>query len=153
MYLPTFPAGSPTVVAAAILRAKRYCPQVSNQCDIIPLMGNAKKSNEFEPTLMDVLDAVQTGFTKMEEKMEERFDKVDEQLGNVENRVTAVERRVGTIEVTLEDMKETLESIEHAIDKDAEAVVNHESRISHLEKLSGIETIPVAHLANLEISE
>jgi chromosome segregation ATPase len=90
-------------------------------------MENTKKSNEYEPTLLDVLEAVQTGFTKMEEKMEEKFD----DLGY---RVTAVEKRVGAVEVTLEGMKETLESIERAVDKDAVTVVNHEHRIEHLEK-------------------
>jgi len=77
--------------------------------------------NEFEPTLLDVLEAVQGGFQKMEEKIEEKFD----DLGY---RVTTVEKRVGSIEITLESMKETLESIEHAVDKDAEEVVNHENR-------------------------
>jgi len=57
----------------------------------------------------------------MEEKIEEKFD----DLGY---RVTTVEKRVGSIEITLESMKETLESIEHAVDKDAEEVVNHENR-------------------------
>ena len=106
-------------------------------------MEDTKKSSEFEPTLLDVLEAVQGGFQKMEEKMEEKFD----DLGY---RVTAVEKRVSSIETTLEGMKETLESIEHAVDKDAEAVVNHESRISHLEKLNGVISIPVAHLAGAE---
>lgn len=105
---------------------------------------NAKNSSEYEPTLLDVLGAVQTGFVKMEEKMEEKFD----DLGY---RVTAVEKRVGAVEVTLEEMKGTLDGIAKAVDKDAEAIVNHENRISQLEKLNSIVSVPVKHLANLEI--
>lgn len=94
-------------------------------------------------SVQDLTEAVQGGFQKMEEKMEKGFN----DLGY---RVTAVEKRVGTIETTLESMQETLESIEHAVDKDAEAVVNHESRISHLEKINNIVSVPVAHLAGIE---
>lgn len=116
-------------------------------------MENAKKSDTYEPTLLDVLEAVQSGFKNVEErfeKVDERFDKIDERFDRVENRMTAVERRVGTVETTLEEMSVTLKSIEQAVDKDAEAIVNHEGRVSHLEKLSGIVSVPVAHLAGLE---
>jgi len=88
----------------------------------------AGKSNEFEPTLLDVLEAVQSGFQKMEEKMEEKFD----DLGY---RVTAVEKRVGAVETTLEEMRGTLKGVERAVDKDALTVVDHTRRIVRLEKV------------------
>ena len=99
----------------------------------------ARKSNEYEPTLTDVLEAVQTGFTKMEEKFDD--------LGY---RVTVVEKRVGAVEVTLEEMTGTLDGIAKAVDKDAEAIINHENRIAPLEKLNGIVSVPVKHLVGLE---
>lgn len=95
---------------------------------------NEKTSGEYEPTLLDVLEAVQTGFMKMEEKMEARFDGVDERLEAIDYRVTAVEKRTGALEIVTEDMKETLEGVARAVDKDARAIVNHEHRIKHLEK-------------------
>jgi len=94
-------------------------------------MEDAKKSNEYEPTLLDVLDAVQNGFTKMEDRFTEMGGRFDD-LGY---RVTAVEKRVGDVENTLEEMKGTLESIEHAVDKDAVTIVDHEHRIVHLEEV------------------
>lgn len=109
-------------------------------------MENVKKSNEFEPTLLDVLEAVQTGFGKMEEK----FEQVDDRFDKIDVRFDKLEKRVGAVEITLEGMKETLESIEHAVDKDAEAIINHEDRVSHLEKLGGITSVPAAHLVGLE---
>ena len=141
-------------------RATASYPQAKTRRDIIRAMEDTKKVNEYEPTLLDVLQAVQGGFQKMEERfdgVDERFDKVEgglekveTKLGEVENRMTGVERRVGAIEVTLDEMQGTLESIEQAVDKDAEAVVNHEDRISHLENLGGIVSVPVAHFAGLE---
>ena len=92
---------------------------------------NTKNSKEYEPTLSDVLEAVQTGFTKVDERFEQvdvRFDKMDE-------RFDKLEKRTGSIENTLEDMKETLGGIERAVDKDAVTVLDHERRIRHLEKV------------------
>lgn len=97
-------------------------------------MENTKKSSEFEPTLLDVLEAVQGGFQKMEEKMENGFN----DLGY---RVTAVEKRVGDVENTLEDMRKTLEGVERAVDKDAVTIVNHGRRIVRLEKACALPVL------------
>ena len=90
-------------------------------------MEDMKKSGEFEPTILDVLEAVQSGFTKMEE----RFD----DLGY---RVTAVEKRTGAVETTLEEMKETLDGVARAVDKDAVTIIDHTRRIVHLEEISAV---------------
>jgi len=100
-------------------------------------MGKAKKLGEFEPTLSDVLEAVQTGFGEMEERFNgvgERFNKVENKIGDVENRMTAVEKRLGAVGNTLEDMRETLKGVERAVDKDAVTIISHGRRIAHLEK-------------------
>lgn len=103
----------------------------------------AGKSNEFEPTLMDVLEAVQTGFTKMEKRfdgVDERLDKVETRLGEVEGRMTAVEKRTGNLETAIEDMSKTLEGVERAVDTDAVTIVDHGRRIVHLEKICAVPT-------------
>lgn len=89
----------------------------------------AKRLNKYEPTLSDVLEAVQTGFARVDDRFEQvnaRFDAVDE-------RFDRLERRAGSLENTVEDMKETLGGVAHAVDKDAIAILNHERRI-RLEK-------------------
>ncbi len=96
-----------------------------------------KKSSSYEPTLLDVLGAVQTGFAKVDERFDQvdnRLDAVENRLGEVEYRGTAVERRVGSVEETLEDMKITLNGVARAVDKDTLTIMNHERRIRHLEK-------------------
>ncbi|MBI2409821.1 hypothetical protein HYV30_02140 [Candidatus Kaiserbacteria bacterium] len=90
-------------------------------------MKRAKKSDTYEPTLSDVLGAVQTGFEKIENKFEERFD-------GLEYRMTAIEKRTGALEDAVEDMKETLDGVARAVDKDSVKILDHERRIRRLEK-------------------
>jgi len=97
---------------------------------MIPMMKSTGNSNEYEPTLLDVLEAVQSGF----QKMEGRFGEMGERFNDLGSRVTAVEKRVGTVEVTLEEMAGTLSGIEHAVDKDAVTIVDHGRRIARLEE-------------------
>ncbi|MBI4088655.1 hypothetical protein HY415_01010 [Candidatus Kaiserbacteria bacterium] len=89
-----------------------------------------KKSSNYEPTLSDVLGAVQTGFAKVEN----RFDNVDGKINDLKYRVTAIEKRTGSIEETVEDMKDTLTGVARAVDKDTLTIMSHERRIRHLEK-------------------
>jgi hypothetical protein len=93
-------------------------------------MKSKKKSFGYEPNLSDVLEAVQTGFTKVDG----RLDRVEGRLGEVEYRMTALEKRTGSLEDTVEEMNETLQGVARAVDKDAVAILDHERRIRHLEK-------------------
>ena len=112
----------------------------------------------------DLTDAMQTGFAKAEERMDDefaqvsgRFEKVERgirslQTGqdNLTERVGDVHRRVVNLEHRVEDVRDSLADITEAEEKDAEATINHEYRISHLEKLGGIKNVPPKHLAGLE---
>ena len=108
------------------------------------MVKSLKKSSSYEPTLSDVLGAVQTGFVKVDERFDQvddrfdivegRLDRVENKLGEVEYRMTAVEKRVGSLEETVEDMKDTLTGVARAVDKDTLTIMNHERRIRHLEK-------------------
>lgn len=89
-----------------------------------------KNSSSYEPTLSDVLGAVQTGFAKVEK----RFDHADERFDAIEYRVMAVEKRTGSLEEKVEDVKDTLNGVARAGDKDTLTIMNHERRIRHLEK-------------------
>ena len=123
-----------------------------------------------EPTLTNVMSAVQdlteamqTGFAKVEERMDDefgqvsgRFEKIERgirslQAGqdNLTERVGDVHRRAVNLEHRVEDIRDTLADITKAEEKDAEATINHEFRISHLEKLGGIKSVPSKHLAGL----
>lgn len=112
-------------------------------CDKISSMKKVK-SKIGETTLNDVLEAVQVGFTKVENRLdgvenrldgvENKLDGVENRLGEVEYRMTALEKRTGSLENTVEDMKDTLNGVARAVDKDSLVIMNHERRIRHLEK-------------------
>ena len=89
-----------------------------------------KKSNSYEPTLSDVLGAVQTGFAKNDNQ----HDEIKNGLNDLAYRVTELEKRTGSLEETVGDMKDTLNGVARAVDKDTLTIMNHERRIRHLEK-------------------
>ncbi|MEK7086444.1 MAG: hypothetical protein AAB951_01505 [Patescibacteria group bacterium] len=87
-------------------------------------MENTKKSSEFEPTLLDVLEAVQTGFTKMEK----RFEKVEKQLDRHEGILI-------TLHEGQEGLRELLNECTSALDKRVSATQNRvEDVVDILEK-------------------
>lgn len=89
-----------------------------------------KQRDGYEPTISEVLEAVQTGFAKVDG----RFEQVDGRFGELEYRMMAIEKRTGAVENTLEEVKETLNGIARAVDKDAIAILDHEHRISIVER-------------------
>lgn len=93
-------------------------------------MKKMNKKNGYEATISDVLEAVQTGFAKVDDK----FNNMDVQFDEVKYRITALEKRTGSLEDSVEDMKDTLNGVARAVDKDALVIMNHERRIRHLEK-------------------
>jgi len=116
---------------------------MKNEPTIIDVMGVVK---DLAVSVKDLTEAVQGGFAKIESSiftLQTGQQNLSEQVGDIQRRVINLEHGV-------EDMKESLIDITNAEEKDAEATINHEHRISHLEKLSGIAGIPVAHLVGLE---
>jgi len=96
-------------------------------------MKDSKKSKiAKEPTLGEVLAV-----------MNERMDGVDARLGDLQRGQSKLQNQFA-------DMQDDLTSALHASDNDGVAILNHEFRISHLEKLGGIESIPAKHLAGLD---
>ncbi|MHB8914063.1 MAG: hypothetical protein ACYC4I_03600 [Minisyncoccota bacterium] len=130
-----------------------------------------KNMNGNEPAIADVMsavrgltEAVQSGFAKVHERINDEFAQVSDRFEKVERGVRAlqtgqnnltervgdIQRRVVNLEHRVEDVRESLADILRAEEKDAEATINHEFRISYLEQLSGIKSVPAEHLANLE---
>lgn len=135
-------------------------------------MKSVKKSKMTkEPTVSDVMGAVQdlteamqAGFTKVEERINDEFGQVGGRFERIERSIRTfhagqenlaetindTHRRVVNLEHRVEDVRETLSDITEAEEKDAEATINHEFRISHLEKIGGVKSVPPKHLAGLE---
>lgn len=113
--------------------------------DIILAMKNAQKSDSYEPTLADVLEAVQTGFAKVEE----RFDGVDERFEGIEGRLSGVETVLdrhnkllktlvegqANLQEQLNDNTNRLIKTQNRVEDIADILeINHEHRITRLEK-------------------
>ena len=79
---------------------------------MVGYMDTRQEELKVEPTLYDVIEAVQGGFIQLEAKMDARFDQVDAQF-------RVVNQRLFKLELTLEDHSDT--------------ILNHEERLGTLE--------------------
>lgn len=92
-------------------------------------MKNAQKSDTYEPTLSDVLEAVQTGFAKVDErfaKVDERFDRHEHILTTLvegqqnlreilSERTTAIDSRLSKVQNRIEDIVDVLEKASKSV--------------------------------------
>lgn len=60
-------------------------------------MKDAKKSGEYEPKLADLMEAMQTGFARVDE----RFERVGEQFSRIDERFSSIDERFSGIDATL----------------------------------------------------
>ncbi|MEO6536257.1 MAG: hypothetical protein ABIT47_01060 [Candidatus Paceibacterota bacterium] len=85
-----------------------------------------------EPTLYDVLEAVNSGFSRVEN----RLGKVEYEVTEIKTELNQLNTRVGRLEVKVDIIDERLESLEIAFDRDAITIVDHENRITKLETVT-----------------
>lgn len=115
-------------------------------------MKNAQNSDTYEPTLTDVLEAVQTGFAKIDERFErvdEKFTAVDGRFDGIEGRLDGVEMILGRHDKLLKTLVEGQENLQEQLNDNTNRLiktqnrvediadmleVDHESRIARLEK-------------------
>src|SRR3989344_6513960 len=107
-----------------------------------------------DPTIKDVIEAVQGGFGKVDRRLDgvdRRLDGVERRLtmtetrvGGVENRMSGLEdtdrhmlRRMGELESKMDEVQEAAEGLSKAFDHDTVLVMEHEQRIKRLEKARG----------------
>lgn len=84
------------------------------------------------------LDGMDTGFKRMNDRM----DGMDARLGVLQSDVVKIKSR-------LENIQDDLTSALQASDNDGIAILNHEHRVSHLERLGGIKSVPAEHMVGL----
>lgn len=112
-------------------------------------MKKVEKSKTAEPTLGEVLAVMNERFTLVENRIDQRSGAVNERIDSVDARLGVLQRGQAKIDNTLGDIQDDLAAALHAADNDGSAILNHEHRISHLEKLGGIKSVPAKHLAGL----
>ena len=93
-------------------------------------MKHSSKSSKYEPTIADVLDAVQTGFTRHEKVL----TALHEGQGNLKDQLKDVDRRLSNTQNRVEDIADIFKNVTRTTDKDRISILDHERRIQHLEK-------------------
>ncbi len=90
-------------------------------------------------------------------KFASNFEKVNSSIYSLQeahlnhfNLTLDIQRRVVTLEDSVIDIQESLDFLTMAEEKDAEATINHEVRISNLESLSNLDSISPKHLSELD---
>jgi hypothetical protein len=84
--------------------------------------------------------------TVLDEKLDSRFGIMMTMIQSLTETTSDIQHRVIHLEYQMEQVKETLEDLGNAEDKDALATINHERRISRLEKMQNITPKPEKHL-------
>ncbi len=90
-----------------------------------------------EPTNQDILEGMNKGFNMVFtelKKNDARFDLSFRQLTSLHESVKEIKGQQKEDGEVLDEMNETLEAVAKAVDADAMTVVNHETRITRLEK-------------------
>ena len=103
-----------------------------------------------EPTLGEVLTVMNERFTLVENRIDQRFGMTNERIDNIDVRLGELQHGQAKLVNQVADIQDDLASALSASDNDGSAILNHEHRISHLEKLGGIASIPAKHLAGLK---
>ena len=91
-------------------------------------MKKGKKSDKYEPTIADVLEAVQTGFARNDE-VHATFFQSQKQLREL------VDERTGTLNQRVSNLQNRAEDVVDMLDKVARVADKHEHRITRLEKV------------------
>jgi len=95
-------------------------------------MKDENSANKYEPTLVDVLQSVQTGFGKMEERfdnVEERLTQHDKMLEVLVEGQDILNERVGNVERRLDKTQNRIEDIAEMLED------KYEPRLKHLEEV------------------
>lgn len=91
-----------------------------------------------EPTNQDILEGMNKRFNMVFtdlKKNDEHFDMVFRQLGSLRQDIKEIKEQQKADSEVLDEVSETTYTIEKAVDKDAVTIINHETRITKLEKV------------------
>ena len=93
-----------------------------------------------EPTNQDILEGMNKRFNMVFtelKKSDARFDLSFRQLTSLHESVKEIKEQQKADGEVLDEMNETLGAVAKAVDADAMSIVNHESRLTTLEKRRG----------------
>lgn len=94
-------------------------------------MKRIKKSANYEPTISDILEVVQSGFVRNDKL----FTALHEGQENIKERLKDVDHRLVNTQNRIEDVADTLEDLAQSAKKDKITILSHERRIQRLEQV------------------
>lgn len=110
-----------------------------------------KRGEETIDAKIDELASIITqGFINTQKEVRESLTAINERMDGIDARLGEVQRVQMKLTNQVADIQDDLTSALSASDNDGSAILNHEHRISHLEKIGGITSIPAEHLIGLE---
>ena len=92
-----------------------------------------------EPSNADILEGMNKRFNMVFTELKkngDRFDLVFSQLQHVRTDIKEIKETQQADSEVLDEVRDSLESISKAVDTDAVTIVNHERRITRLEKVT-----------------
>lgn len=100
-------------------------------CAMIVVMNSKEVSSEYESTITDVLEAVQSGFSKIDE----RFEKIDEQFSRHDAMFAILREGQENLKEQLNENTNRLIKTQNRVEDIADTLeIDHERRIARLEK-------------------
>ena len=109
-----------------------------------------EKEKNIDTKTDELAQMVAQGFTETQKEMRDVLAVMNERMDGVDARLGDLQRGQAKLVNQVADIQDDLTSALSASDNDGSAILNHEHRISHLEKLGGITSIPAKHLVGLE---
>lgn len=99
-------------------------------------MAKNKKVDPIEKLtrlVTDELHEMRSWLTHQFERVGERFERVEKRLEHLETDMRDLKEGVRRVGHDTEEIKDEVQAMSRAVDKDAETIVGHESRIKRLE--------------------
>ena len=100
-------------------------------------METTVNKNNLEPTLYDVIEIMNAGFDRvdqLEQGMKEGFGQVRIEIRELGDRVGSLETRVTDLALKVDGLDQKVGGLEAAFDRDTVKLLNHEKRITKLER-------------------
>jgi hypothetical protein len=95
-----------------------------------------KQYPETEPTLHDVINVMQSGFLRIDERFEiidARFEKIDLRFEGIDKRFDDMDGRFDLLTTNVRDIQQRMGRLELGMEEIADTVLNHEERMVKLE--------------------
>lgn len=108
------------------------------------------KETSIDTKIDELAQMVAQGFIDIQKEMRGALGGMNERMNGIDACLGDLQRGQVKLVTQVADIQDDLTSALAASDNDGSAILNHEHRISHLEKLGGITSVPAKHLAGLK---